>query len=84
MRTINLNAWISCCSAHFGSEISDKTVYIWSGHVTDVGLLSPGPVEEPAEDKQSRPETESQEQEEDEDTDTDDGAVGEDENKDGS
>ncbi|KAF7664187.1 hypothetical protein LDENG_00185970 [Lucifuga dentata] len=44
----------------------------------DVGLLSPGPVEEPVEDKQSqqKPESQEEEEEDEEDTDTDDGAVG--------
>ncbi|KAM9361784.1 sarcolemma associated protein a [Symphorus nematophorus] len=45
----------------------------------DVDIVSPGPVEEPVEEKQSLQTPESQEEEEDEeDTDTDEGAVGED------
>lgn len=53
--------------------------------MTDVDIVSHGPVEEPVEDKQSRQTPESHEEDEDEeDTDTDDGAVGEDEDIDGS
>ena len=47
--------------------------------MTDVDIVSPGPAEEPVEEKQSLQTPESQEEEEDEeDTDTDEGAVGED------
>lgn len=53
--------------------------------MTDVDIVSHGPVEEPVEDKQSLQTPESQEEDEDEeDTDTDDGAVGEDEDIHGS
>lgn len=53
--------------------------------MTDIDIVSHGPVEEPVEDKQNLQTPESQEEDEDEeDTDTDDGAVGEDEATDGS
>lgn len=46
--------------------------------MTDVDIVSHGPVEEPVEDKQSLQTSENQEEDEDDDdTDTDDGAVGE-------
>ncbi|XP_067360679.1 sarcolemma associated protein a isoform X3 [Channa argus] len=49
----------------------------------DVDIVSPGPVEEPVEDKQSLQTPEIQEEDEDEeDTDTDDGAIGEDKDND--
>lgn len=53
--------------------------------MTDVDIVSYGPVEEPVEDKHSLQTPESQQEAEDEeDTDTDDGAVGDDEDADGS
>lgn len=53
--------------------------------MTDVNIVSHEPVEEPVEDKQSLQTPEGQEEDEDEeDTDTDDGAVGEEEDIDGS
>lgn len=59
-------------------------VYVWCGHMTDVDIVSP-PVEEPVEDRKSLQKPESQEEDEDEgDTDTDDGAVGREEDIDGS
>lgn len=56
---------------------------MWSGHTTDVDIVSHGPVEEPVEDEQSLQTCENQDGDEAE-TDTDDGAVGEDEENDGS
>lgn len=50
--------------------------FIISGHMTDVGIVPHGAVEEPVEDKQSLQTPEGQKEDEDEDTDTDDGALG--------
>lgn len=63
------------CSEHV---FADKMEYISYGHMTDVGIVSHGGVEEPVGDKQSLQTPESQKEDEDEDTDTDDGAVGDD------
>lgn len=54
--------------------------------MTDVDIVSHGPVEEAVEEKQSLQTPESQEEDEDDDgdTDTDDGAFGEDEDADDS
>lgn len=57
---------------------------IISGHMTDVAIVSHGAVEEPVEEKQSLETTENLREDDDEDTDTDDGAVGDDEDIDGS
>lgn len=52
--------------------------------MTDVAIVSHGAVEEPVEEKQSLETTENLREDDDEDTDTDDGAVGDDEDIDGS
>lgn len=76
--------WL-CSEVVSGCQRFDQIVYIWSGHMTDVDIVSHGPVEEPVQDRQTLQTPGSHEEDEDEDdTDTDDGAVGEDEDTDGS
>lgn len=60
-----------------------RSAHMWCGHMTDVDIVSHGPVEEPVEDTQNLLTPESQDQDE-RDSDTDDGAVGGDQETDGS